>query len=249
MLSTLEYELNAVNTVTAALHSLFILGAIDQTRTLTKVGRDMAALPLEPTLARIVLASKDNQCTYEILDIISVLSSTSKLFLDPSDQSQRDAAGDARRTFMHPSGDHMTILNAVRAYDELCSSENPSEGKTMSKDKGVRKDWCKRHWVNERALKEGIAIRDQLRRVCERLDIDWKVSCGDDDTPVLRSLLRGLVQNSALLQPDGTYKQVLGRAVRVDIHLQMNGFGSWDSSRRPSRYILDLSSRTKRLRQ
>jgi HrpA-like RNA helicase len=210
--------------VKVALHSLFVLGAIDQTRSLTKIGREMAALPLEPALARTVLASRDHKCTFEILDIISILSSTAKLFLDPSDQSQRDAASDARKAFMHPSGDHLTILNVVRAYDELHSSENGNEGKQgVGKSKGLKKDWCKRHWVNERALKEGIAIREQLRHVCERLGIEWAASSGEDDAPVLKSLLRGLVQNSALLQPDGTYKQVLGRAVRHTIFLIVTG--------------------------
>lgn len=163
----------------------------------------MASFPLEPIFARSLIASKDYSCTLETLDIISVLSSSSKLFLDISEH--RDAASEARLKFRHPSGDHLTILNAVRAYHDIAASEN----------KGARRDWCRKHYLNERTLIEAREIKDQLRQACTRLGIDWKVSCGDREEPVLKSIAHGLAQNSAFLQPDGSYKQVMGQSVGV----------------------------------
>jgi HrpA-like RNA helicase len=177
------------------------LGALDDKKTLTKDGRDMAFLPLEPYLARVVLAAKEFGCVREVLDIVSVLSSNSKLFFDSADQ--RDAALEVRRKFRHSSGDHLTILNAVRSYDEIQKVET-SAG---------RKDWCQKSFLNFRCLMEAVAIRSQLREVCERMKIDWTTSCGDNEQPLLKSLVRGLVQNAAFLQPDGSYKQVMGPSV------------------------------------
>lgn len=157
--------------------------------------------PLEPQYAATVLASVMHNCTAEVMSVVALLSSTSPLFPDSS--SQRDAANEARMKFRHPSGDHWTILNVFRAYDEVCASEG----------KSGRKDWCKRNFVNQRALREAENIRTQLRGVCERLGIDWSLSCGNEENPLLRSLLRGLLQHVALLQPDGTYKQVMGPSV------------------------------------
>ncbi|KAI0345694.1 P-loop containing nucleoside triphosphate hydrolase protein [Trametopsis cervina] len=192
--------------VLSALATLYILGALDDKKNLTQNGRDMAFLPVEPCFARVVLAAKEVGCVREILDIISVLSSSSKLFHDSPDQ--RGAAYDARQKFYHPSGDHLTILNIIRAYDEISITES-NAGK---------KDWCQKAFLNSRCLVEATAIRTQLREVCERMHIDWKTSCGDNEQPILKSLVRGLVQNCAFLQPDGSYKQVMGPSV-VKIHL------------------------------
>ncbi|KIJ69827.1 hypothetical protein HYDPIDRAFT_104459 [Hydnomerulius pinastri MD-312] len=194
-----------VNSVISALKTLWLLGALDNSKALTSLGREMASFPTEPYLARIILASKLHNCTSEIIDIVSLLSSSSKLFLDISDQ--RDVISDARRKFIHPSGDHLTMLNALRAYQEIASSES----------KGARKEWCRQHFVNERTFTESLKIRDQLRVTCQRVGLDWRASRKDSEEPVLRCFTAGLVQQSALLQPDGSYKQLMGQAV-VKIH-------------------------------
>ncbi|OBZ71650.1 putative ATP-dependent RNA helicase prh1 [Grifola frondosa] len=191
--------------IIAALKTLFLLGALDNRKSLTKLGLHMAYFPLEPTLARAIVASNEFSCTLEVIDIISVLSSSSKLFFDTTDE--RDAALESRRKFRHPCGDHLTILNVVRSYEEIAASES----------KAGRKEWCRKQYLNDRCLVEAMNIRSQLQGVCERMDIDWRTSCGDDEQPILKSLVRGLVQHAAFLQPDGSYKQVMGPSI-VKIH-------------------------------
>ncbi|KAH7887416.1 P-loop containing nucleoside triphosphate hydrolase protein [Phlebopus sp. FC_14] len=193
------------NSVVSALKTLWLLGALDNSKTLTALGRQMAAFPTEPYLARIILTSKKHGCTLEVVDIVSLLSSSSKLFLDISDQ--RDAIAEARRKFRHPSGDHLTMLNALRAYQEVAASES----------KGGRKEWCRQHFINERTFTEALKIRDQLRVTCHRVGLDWRASRADNEEPVLRCFTAGLAQQSALLQPDGSYKQTMGQSV-VKIH-------------------------------
>lgn len=163
------------------------------------------------------------------MDIISVLSSSAKLFHDTSDN--RDAATEARRKFRHPSGDHLTIMNILRSYEEMAASVSSSltssaatttttttfgSSQTQGKGKGrsERKNWCREQRVNERCLLEALEIRTQLRGACERMKMDWNVSCGEAEQPVLRSLVHGLVQQAAFLQADGSYKQIMGPSVR-----------------------------------
>ncbi|KIM57942.1 hypothetical protein SCLCIDRAFT_1114768 [Scleroderma citrinum Foug A] len=194
-----------INSVVAALKTLWILGALDNSKALTPLGRQMASFPVEPNLACIILASNTHGCTSEVVDIVSLISSSSNLFLDITDQ--RDAIADARSKFRHPSGDHLTMLNALRAYQEMAQSES----------KGSRRDWCRQHFLNERTLTEALKIRDQLRLTCQRAKLDWRGSKKDSEEAVMRSFTAGLIQNSALLQPDGTYKQLMGHSV-VKIH-------------------------------
>ncbi|EGO23683.1 hypothetical protein SERLADRAFT_450011 [Serpula lacrymans var. lacrymans S7.9] len=189
----------------AALKTLFLLGALDKAKALTSLGREMASFPLEPYLAKVVLASRSHGCTSEVLDIVSLLSSSSKLFTDVSDQ--RETIAEARRKFRHNSGDHMTMLNVMRSYQEVAAVEL----------KNGRKEWCRQHFVNERTLAEALKIREQLRLTCQRHGVDWHFSCKDTDEPILRCFVLGLAQHSAFLQPDGSYKQTMGHAI-IKIH-------------------------------
>ncbi|KAJ3729237.1 P-loop containing nucleoside triphosphate hydrolase protein [Lentinula raphanica] len=205
-LETLELmDQPAEESMKSSLIVLYLLGALNLQKEITALGRQMAAFPLEPIYARAIIASKEYSCTQEVLDIVSILSASSKLFIESSEQ--REAVSEARKKFRHVCGDHLTILNVVKAYQEIAYSEA----------KGSRKEWCRRHFLNERALLEASDIRDQLRQTCQRLGIDHSVSCGDKDDPVTFSLGHGLVMNIALLQPDGTYKQTIGQSI-VKIH-------------------------------
>jgi HrpA-like RNA helicase len=160
----------------------------------------MASFPLDPCHARAILASKEYGCTADIIDIISVLSASSNFLLNAT---ERESASE-RRNFQHPSGDHLTILNIVKTYHD--STQFETDGK--------RKEWCRIHFLNERTLMEATKIRDQLRKACSRLNLDWMARSSKDDM-VLSSLGCGLIQNTALLQPDGTYKQAIGSLVSI----------------------------------
>ncbi|KIY63614.1 P-loop containing nucleoside triphosphate hydrolase protein [Cylindrobasidium torrendii FP15055 ss-10] len=186
--------------VQAAAKTLFLLGALTNKMDITPVGRQMVKFPLEPHYARAVVAAHDLGCTAEVLSIVALLSASSKLFVDITEQ--RENITEIRRKFRHPTGDHLTALNVWKAYEDL-SGESAS----------VRKEWCRKHFVNERALGEAKDIREQLRQVCRREKIDPLVTCGEDDEKILQSLGHGLVQNAAFLQPDGSYKQVVGGIV------------------------------------
>ena len=202
--------------IASALKTLFLLGALDNTKTLTPLGRKMAAFPLEPPLARALLAGAEHGCTAELLTILSVLSASSPLFVDAPDA--RDAAADARLKFRHRTGDHLTVLGAVRAYEDVARSEGRG---------GVR-EWCRRMFLNERCLAEAARIRAQLCDVCARVGVDAGVSAGDEDGAaegVRRALVCGLVQNTAFLQPDGTYKQVMGPSVSCPLSARVRRWG------------------------
>lgn len=188
--------------VRSGLTTLSILGAIDKHQNLTDTGRKMAALPVDPRFSRAILASKELGCSREVIDIVSMLSASSRLFLcAPSNES---AAAGALDKFKHPSGDHCTVLNAFRAYQEVVSSAACG---------GEAESWCGTNFLNERTLSEAMEIRRQLRGICGRIGIDADLSCGCQVQPILCCLLLGLIQNTAFIQPSGLYKQVMGPSV------------------------------------
>ena len=185
----------------SGLTTLSILGAIDKHRNLTGMGRKMAVLPVDPKFSRMILASEELGCSREVVDIVSVLSASSRLSLGVSNDDISTVG--AREKLNHPSGDHCTTLNAFRAYQEVISSSTSGEAKA----------WCARNFLNERALSEAMEIQHQLRGICKWIGINTTLSCGGQVQPILHCLVLGLVQNAAFIQPNGLYKQVMGPSV------------------------------------
>ncbi|CDZ97490.1 p-loop containing nucleoside triphosphate hydrolase protein [Phaffia rhodozyma] len=195
--------------ITESLMTLYGLGALDKTLHLTPTGSRMLKFPLDPAQARIVLASIDRSCTLDILDILALANET-PIFTDPIDK--RAESAEARASFRHRDGDHLTMLNVLRSYEALPKS-----------DSAGRKLWCRDRFVNERNLKRAIQARDQMREICVRENVDWKTTAGDDSEPILRSLLDGLFMNTAI-ERDGEYKQMVGNSI-VKIHPSSTMFG------------------------
>lgn len=120
--------------------------------------------------------------------------------------------------FEHIRGDHLTVLNAVRAYDAVETGEDHHQYGNVSSIKRKQKEWCRIHFLNERTFAEARYIRDQLVRTCKKMGLDPSASVKTEEEEaeaVIRSLGHGLVCNSAFLQPDGSYKQTIGQTVTM----------------------------------
>ncbi|KAG0169604.1 putative ATP-dependent RNA helicase dhr2 [Apophysomyces sp. BC1015] len=188
-----------------ALEELYALGAMDEKGELTDLGQKMAEFPLDPSYSKVLIQSGEHGCTLEAIAIVSLLSVDS-VFFTPSDK--REQAAEARRKFLHLDGDHLTLLNVLRAYWEVKGDP----------------EWCKENFINMRNMRIALEVRDQLIRFCERIDIKPTVSCGTDTDAVLKCFLSGFFHNAALLQPDGSYKSVAGSQL-VKIHPGSAMFG------------------------
>ncbi|KAF9192954.1 putative ATP-dependent RNA helicase dhr2 [Haplosporangium sp. Z 767] len=188
-----------------SLEHLYALEALDDEGKLTEIGTKMAAFPVDPPYAKVLLQSEKMECTKEAIEIISLLS-VDTIFSAPS--SKREEANEARQKFTSLDGDHLTLLNTLRAYESV---------------KGDR-DWCRENFINSRHMRHVMDVRKQLIQFCERAGMDPKKSCGHDLEIVLKCFLAGFFQNTALLQPDGTYRSILG-GLTVSVHPSSSLFG------------------------
>src|SRR5580765_6792847 len=91
------------------------LGALDEARELTQLGRDLARLPIDPTLGRMLLQAQHEHATRELLIIAAGLS-----IQDPRERplDQKDAAASAHKRFVDPKSDFLTLLNIWNAVHE-----------------------------------------------------------------------------------------------------------------------------------
>lgn len=145
----------APETLMRALELLNYLGALDDEGELTPVGAMMAELPLDPQLAKAVVAAPALGCSNEIVTIVAMLS-VPQVFLRPREAAREADA--ARERFAHADGDHLTLLNVFHAF----------------KQTGESSQWCYDNFLNFRALKSADAVRGQLARVASRLGVSLR---------------------------------------------------------------------------
>jgi ATP-dependent RNA helicase DHX8/PRP22 len=90
-----------VQTLIAAMEQLYSLGALDEEGLLTRLGRKMAEFPLEPQLAKMLIASVDMGCSDEILTIVAMLS-VQNVYYRPKEKQQQ--ADQKKSKFFQPEG-------------------------------------------------------------------------------------------------------------------------------------------------
>jgi len=105
----------APETLMRALELLNYLAALDDDGNLTELGAIMAEFPLDPQLAKMLIASCEYNCSNEILSIVAMLS-VPQCFVRPNEAKK--ASDDSKLRFAHIDGDHLTLLNVYHAFKQ-----------------------------------------------------------------------------------------------------------------------------------
>lgn len=190
-------EKPSLDSLAQGLEELLALNAFDDKGTLTRNGKLMAECPLAPQLSRVLIESARLACSEECLSIIAMLSMDNLFTISAQDREQSSIA---KRNMSHSSGDHLTLLNIYYSFK-------------ASKDQDR---WCKDNFVDSKSMKQVIEIRNQLQSFCEKSGL-IVASCGSEYELVLRSFCAGFHTQLALLQPDRSFRTIIGRH-QVFIH-------------------------------
>lgn len=140
-----------IDSMLAAMENLYALGALDTDGFLTRMGRRMAELPLEPPLAKMLLYGAEQGVSGDVAAVVALLS-VQNIFLRPRD---RQAQADSRKSRLnHSDGDHMTLLNVYDTW--LRNSCSPA--------------WCSENFVQLRSLRRAQEVRKQLLSIVSRFE-------------------------------------------------------------------------------
>ncbi|GAB5029679.1 atp-dependent rna helicase dhx35 isoform x1 [Nannochloropsis oceanica] len=178
------------------LELLYALGALDDRCHLSsELGEKMAEFPVEPRLAKVLLASFDFHCTEEALTVVALLQ-VQNLWTSPKGRESRALQEESMSDLAQREGDHLTLLHIYRAWEEA--------GRSM--------EWCTERFINPRSLARAREIRGQLRKYLERYKPAGSVfaSCCEDTEALRRCIVAGFFFNAARLQSDGRYYTVRG---------------------------------------
>lgn len=173
----------------AAFDLLKLLGAIEnvESTNLTTFGTKMIKFPLDPRFSKVLLTATQYGCLEEALTVVSLLSSESILLSPPS---KREQAQNVRQKFCSAYGDHITLLNIYREFNNVGQNN--------------KRNWCHEHFINMRNILHAKEIRNQLQEICKNCDMDL-TSCGSQMDQLRKCLLTGLFTNIAELHRDRLY--------------------------------------------
>ena len=133
-----------------------------QTYRLTKLGEQMARLPIDPKIARILLAAKKHDCMAEILVIASALS-----IQDPRERplEARDAAAKAHERFTDKQSDFLAYLNIWDSFQR-------------ERDKGLSNkqlvQWCRQYFLSHLRMREWRELHHQLAQTAIEMGLTTK---------------------------------------------------------------------------
>jgi ATP-dependent helicase HrpA len=137
------------------------IGAIDEKRQLTSIGRTLARLPIDVQLARMLVEAEKLGSLRELLVVVAFLSTQ-----DPRERpaDARQQADAAHAAFADPKSDIVGVLNLWRDYDSA------HEELTQSK----LRDWCSRHFLSFLRMREWRELHRQLLLVVQ--EIGWHLT-------------------------------------------------------------------------
>lgn len=181
-----------------ALEILFSLGAIDEKCQLTSLGEKMAEMPIEPRLAKCLLASFDFGCGEELLTI-AAMCSVQYPFITVKSKTNQEAIKRLQESieeFAVHDSDHLTLL---RIYEEFQIS-------------GYQQSWCDSNCLQHRILSRVKEVRGNLSGMLSAFKPKGAViaSCGTDGSCVKKCLITGYFSHVAKLGNDGNYHTLRG---------------------------------------
>lgn len=186
----------APETLMRALEELNYLACLDDDGDLTTLGKMASEFPLDPALAVMLISSPEFYCSNEILSLTALLS-VPQIFVRPA--TARKRADEMKALFSHPDGDHLSMLNVYHAF----------KGPEAQAD---AKKWCHEHFLSLRALQSADNVRQQLKRIMEKNELELLSTSFEDKnyyTNIRRALVSGFFMQVAKKEPSGKqYKTV-----------------------------------------
>ncbi|MGH8765054.1 MAG: ATP-dependent RNA helicase HrpA, partial [Burkholderiales bacterium] len=176
------------------------LGAVDDDNQLTDIGRELARLPLDPRVGRMLIGAREEGCLEQVLVIAAGLS-----LQDPRERPlEKAAVADQQHAkFDDERSDFLAFLRLWK----------------FAGDGALRKQ-CRENFLSYARMREWRDIHSQLKQSVEELE--WKMRSTNMEKPdgyraVHRALLCGLLGNVGM-KDDADNNYTGARGIKVWVH-------------------------------
>ncbi|MCU0938917.1 MAG: ATP-dependent RNA helicase HrpA, partial [Burkholderiaceae bacterium] len=170
------------------------LNAVDEDNALTPIGRELAKLPLDPRVGRMLLAARDNHALAEVLVIAAALS-----VQDPRERpvEAQQAADLAHKQFADDKSDFLSFVKLWNFVHERI--EHKKSNKKLTDD-------LKSHFISPRRVREWKDVHAQLSQ--QVVELGWRVNASPATfEQVHTALLTGLLGNVGFKTLDADYRE------------------------------------------
>ncbi|NLY59568.1 MAG: ATP-dependent RNA helicase HrpA, partial [Gammaproteobacteria bacterium] len=167
------------------------LSAVEKDGQITEIGRQLARLPVDPRIGRMLAEAASLGSLDEVLIIASALA-----VQDPRERplERQQAADQAHAQWRDEQSDFAAFINLWRGFEE--QRQQLSQNQLRS--------WCRRHFLNYLRLREWRETHRQLLLTCRDLGLTLNREPAGYD-PVHRALLAGLLSHLGNKTEDGDY--------------------------------------------
>ncbi|RDH82784.1 MAG: ATP-dependent RNA helicase HrpA [endosymbiont of Galathealinum brachiosum] len=168
------------------------LGAIDHHHKITNTGKQLARLPIDPKLGRILIESVKENCLIESLIIVSALS-----VQDPRERplNKQQAADEAHKKFSDNKSDFISWLNLWKGYH---TAKYELSGNQLRK-------WCKEHYISWLRMREWIDTHRQIKKMSSELRLKPNTSDADYNQ-IHRALITGFLSQLGFKEEGHEYQ-------------------------------------------
>ncbi|WP_404340458.1 ATP-dependent RNA helicase HrpA [Pseudoalteromonas mariniglutinosa] len=159
---------------------------------LTKSGRELSRLPVDPRLAKMVLSANKLAALREVIIIVAALS-----IQDPRErpQEKRAAADEKHRRFDDPDSDFIAFLNLWNYLEEQQSELSNSQFRKL----------CQKDFLAYMRIREWQDIVYQLSTVCNEMGIKATSQVADSER-IHQALLSGMLSHIGFKDDKQIYK-------------------------------------------
>ncbi|MEC7377427.1 MAG: ATP-dependent RNA helicase HrpA, partial [Pseudomonadota bacterium] len=177
------------------------LGAVDDRRKVTRLGRTMARLPLDPRLARMLVTAGELGSLAETLIIIAGLS-----VQDPRErpQDKQQAADQAHAPFNDKESDFVTLLNLWNFFEEQRQELSQNQLKKV----------CQKSFLSWMRMREWRDIHRQLTLICREQKLPINKDAASYES-LHKAILAGLLGQVAVKLEKKEYLATRNRKVLI----------------------------------
>ena len=172
------------------------LKAVDEARVVTSLGRQISTLPLDPRLARMLLAASHHRCVAEMLIIAAFLAAQDPRERPAEAQAQADQKHAA---FADPRSDFLAVLNLWKAFAEQSAALSGSQ---------LRK-WCRENFLSFIRMREWQELQRQLGDIVAELQLRPN-QLPADYNDLHQAILTGFLGNIGALDERREYEGARG---------------------------------------
>jgi ATP-dependent helicase HrpA len=167
------------------------LGALDDRRRLTPLGKQLARLPVDPRIARMVLAGAQWGALQEVLVIAAALT-----IQDPRErpQERQQAADQKHQQWREDNSDFLSLVNLWQDHEE--------QRQELSQNQ-LRK-WCSKNFLAYMRMREWREVHRQILLMCQNMGLTINQEPASFEA-IHRALLTGLLGNIGHKDEDGSF--------------------------------------------